>query len=301
MGPSVQSALLEHKFLIERSFKEAQGDLSSFSFVALFAWKEHFQFHIETIDNCLCIFAEDALGTFLSVPPLGKKVDKKTIEACFSKMEKANGAGSVSRIENVPFKQTQAFDPQRYELYLKSYEPCYYREDIVGLKGNAYKSKRSSYNAFVKNNTQEYLPYESAMMESCLCLYDDWAKERESKEKDDVYLSMLKENRDVHRLLLESSEELGLIGRVVVIKGKVRAYTFGYPLNEKTFCILLEVADLHYKGLPVFIFREFCKDDAAKKFPFINGMDSFGMKNVEVTKDSFRPQIRSCRPISFFD
>ena len=69
------------------------------------------------------------------------------------------------------------------------------------------------------------------------------------------------------------------------------AYTFGYPLNEQTFCVLFEIADLFCSGLGVFIFREFCRDAALTPYKFINVMDDFELNNIQRTKDSYRPVV----------
>jgi hypothetical protein len=73
------------------------------------------------------------------------------------------------------------------------------------------------------------------------------------------------------------------------VKGRVAGYTFGYRLDEKTFCVLCEITDLALKGLSVFIFRELCRDAALLSFPMINVMDDSGMENIRRTKLSFRP------------
>ena len=41
-----------------------------------------------------------------------------------------------------------------------------------------------------------------------------------------------------------------LIGRVVKVKGEIKAYTFGFEINDDMFCVYLETADLKIKGLP---------------------------------------------------
>jgi uncharacterized protein len=90
---------------------------------------------------------------------------------------------------------------------------------------------------------------------------------------------------------LENFKELGLEGRVVFVKDKVKAYTFGYPVNSEVFCVYLETTDLSINGLAVHIFREFCNDAQVRKFKFINAMDDFCLKNIERTKLSFRPSV----------
>lgn len=284
------TALLERKELIQQYLREAPGLLSSFSFINIFTWQGFFQFELEVIDGNLCVFARHEAGTFLYLPPLGKNVSSKTIQTCFERMEKVNRVKGVSRIENVHAHQLPLFPAEEYSHYNKGYEYCYYRKDLVRLAGNLYKSKRSSYNHFVKNYTFQYLPYADSMRADCAALYQEWAQGRRGVYADNaVSLQMLEENAGVHQLALRHYQELGLTGRVVTVDGKVRAYTFGYPLNEQTFCVLFEIADLSCKGLSVLIFREFCRDAALASYKFINVMDDFELENIHRTKLSFRP------------
>lgn len=285
-------ALLERKELIQQYLREAPGLLSSFSFVNIFTWQEFFQFELEVIDGNLCVFARHDAGTFLYLPPLGRNISPRTIAACFQRMEQANCRKGVSRVENVHACQLPLFSPEEFSYYNKGYEYCYYREDLVLLAGNPYKSKRSSYNQFARNYRFKYLPYEDAMREDCARLYQSWAQSRRPVYAGNaVALQMLEENAGVHQLALRHCNALGLTGRVVTIDGKIRAYTFGYPLNAQIFCVLFEIADLSFNGLGVFIFREFCRDAALAPYKFVNVMDNFELKNIQRVKDSFRPVV----------
>lgn len=284
------TALLERKELIQQYLREAPGMLSSFSFINIFTWQEFFQFELGVIDGNLCVFARHDAGTFLYLPPLGKNVSAKTIRACFERMDKVNRNKGVSRIENVHAHQLALFPLEEFSRYNKGCEYCYYRKDLANMAGNSYKSKRSSYNHFVKNYTFQYLPYDESMRADCAALYQDWAQSRRPVYANNaVALQMLEENAGVHQLALRHYRELGLTGRVVTVDGKIKAYTFGYPLNTETFCALFEIADLSFNGLGVFIFREFCRDTALAPYKFINVMDDFELENIHRTKMSFQP------------
>ena len=288
----MSAALLERKGLIQQYLRQAPGLLSSFSFINIFTWQKFFQFKLEVIDGNLCVFARHDAGTFLYLPPLGKNVSAKTIAACFERMERVNRVKGVARVENVHAHQLALFPAGKFSHYNKGYEYCYYRKDLIALTGNPYKSKRSSYNHFVKNYTFKYLPYENSMREDCAALYQNWTQSRRPVYANNaVSLQMLEENAGVHQLALRHYQELGLTGRVVTVDGKIKAYTFGYPLNTETFCVLFEIADLSFNGLGVFIFREFCRDAALAPYKFINVMDDFELKNIQRTKDSYRPVV----------
>lgn len=225
------------------------------------------------------------------LPPLGKNMQADIIEECFTMMEANNGTKGTTRVENVLPEQLCFFSPERYSFQPKEHEICYYRKDIAQLKGNRYKSKRSSYNYFVKNYPHQVLPYQDDMLEICCSLYDEWAEDRRLRNPDRIYQHLLDENRQVHRSMMKDYREIGLIGRVVLVGGEIKAYSFGFPLTKNVFCAFAEIADLKIKGLPVFIFREFCNDEDVKQFDFINVMDSFCLGNIEKTKMSFHPSV----------
>lgn len=264
--------------------------LSSYHFSSIFLWKDFFVFDFQDIDGYLCVFARHVFGSFLYLPPLGASISSAIIDKCFAHMNRINSKPSFSRIENVSGEDLKLFDPGRYKFMEKSREYCYLKEDLVGLKGNAYKSKRSSYNRFANHYAHEFVAFDRQWTEDCTHLYDAWAANRKERSSDDIYRTMLDENRAVHRLIFEYSDDLGLEGRVVLMDGKPCAYTFGYSLNEDTFCVLVETTNLDIKGLSVYLFNRFCADERLKQYRFINVMDDFAMNNIARTKQSFHPK-----------
>lgn len=292
-------ALLSKKKIFEKFLKKTDYVSSAFSFVNIFTWKDFFDFKFQVVNDTLCIFAKNFLGSFLYLPPLGKRITPHTLDACFDLMAKENKGRGVSRIENVEEKDFKFFPSETYQIYKKSEEFVYLREDIACLRGNKYKSKRALYNQLTRRQKHLFAPYTPQMRKACLQLYAQWAKERKKNNADDIYQQMIDENYKVHDLCLRYDKQLELVGRVVLINGKVSAYSFGFRLKEDTFCILLEVADLKIKGLPTYIFKEFCSDPDVKKFKFINVMDDFGLERIRATKLSFRPcRIYPCYVVS---
>ena len=283
--------LLDQKPLVEEFLQRESPRPSAFSFVNIFSWKDFFDFKFHVMDDTLCAFAHYSLGCFQYLPPLGKKVSPETLQRCFEIMETVNKGNGLSRIENVPQEQLSLFNPREYDYFKKGDEYCYYREEIALSKGNRFKAKRASYNHFKKHYRHDFLPFCPQMTHECEGLYERWAANRRKKYSDDVYRQMLEENRTVHALLFKFYKELGLIGRVVTVDGKIEAYTFGFALTRDIFCVLVEIANVDVKGLPVYVFRQFCDDPEMRPFKFVNGMDGFGMHNVEETKLSFRPHI----------
>lgn len=281
--------LLKKKTEIERFLKQTPYSLSAFSFVNIFIWSDFFDFVFKIIDHQLCIFAKNSIGSFLYLPPLGPKTTHKAIKDGFRHLFLENNGSGVTRIENIEERHLKLFEDKDFIIVKKSKEFIYKRQDIAQMKGKLFKSKRSLYNQFIKGNDFEFLPYAPDMEKDCLVLYDLWAQESKSRQKEDMAVFMIEENRGVHQKAMRYYQDLNLEGRVVRIKNQIIAYSFGFELKPDVFCILFEIADLRFKGISTYIFRAFCVDQQIQKYCWINSMDDFGLPNIEKTKQLFRP------------
>lgn len=283
--------LLARRPLLESYLKKTPGDLSCLSFANIFLWRDFFEFTFEEVNDNLCVFAQDSAGEFLYLPPLGQTISDKTIEFCFERMRWRNNSGSLTRIENVSEQQLKYFSEDRHKIYKKGHEYLYCRQDLARFQSGAYKSKRNACNYFRKNFSSAYRAYEPSMKEDCQKLYDVWQKRKRLGLREEIDLALLSDSQIVHRRVWEDFGALDLVGRVVEVDGRIAAYTFGYFVGEKTFCVLLEIADKDCKGLATYIFNRLCQDPALEKVKWINVMDDFGPENVCRTKMSFRPLV----------
>jgi uncharacterized protein len=281
--------LLQMKPEIDAALACHQHTCSAFHFSQLFVWKGAFCFEAVQFDNSTLVFARQPVGTFLFWPPLGKGIRPEAIEHAFGVMREENGPGGVSRIENVPEADLSAFADERFIKHVRGHEYIYLKEDIAHLVGKKYHAQRHEINMLMRAHHVEYRPFKASDARECRILFEQWLDVKRMKYDDEVYCSMLSENRAVHASAFSHADALGLIGRVAVIDGKVKAYTFGYPLSEKMFCVFLEVADPGVHGLASFIFREFAADAALKEFEHINAMDDFGMPQVAAAKRHWHP------------
>lgn len=278
---------LKDREIFERFFNKNRYNLSSFSFVNIFIWKDFFDFFWVIIEDNLCLFAKNKVGCFMYLPPLGGKISNALIEACFAIMDEGNLDKNISRIENIEEGNKEIFSRQNLILKNKDSEYIYPVKSLINLSGNNFKAKRAAYNYFVKNYQYKYAEFAPKFKQECLALYKKWSLSRENKYKDPIYLSMLDDNLKVHRLCFDYYKDLKLLGRIVEVNTEVKAYSFGFKLKKDTFCVLLEVADLSFKGLAQFIFRELCRE--MKDFKFINVMDDSGLENLKKSKLSYRP------------
>ena len=263
-------------------------ELSRYAFAPHYIWRDFFGFYWTVIDDHFCLFANQDGDYFMPILPMGELLNQKVIHQAYAFTLEANRAKQIARIENVPDGLLPFFRQMGFHAVEKEMEYLYDTDALIQLKGDRYKSKRAAYNVFVRNHTAAQLqPYQPAHLADCLSLYESWKQERGGHSHDDVYQAMLEDSRHSHRIGLMNYEELGLVGRVVFIDGILKGYTFGYSLNDEIFCVLFEVTDLETKGLAQFLFREFCREQAA--YRWTNTMDDSGLENLKRVKLSYRP------------
>ncbi len=277
---------LARKDEIEALLGLKQHSLSAYSLSGIYIWRGIYEIFSAPVGPCECIFFKDQLGCFAYLPPLGNDIDPQVIAGCFRIMDDYNPNKAVSRIENVEEAELSFFTRHGYVHDEKPGEYICKREELAGLKGDRFKSKRAACNFFASNYKFTYRPFRAQDKEGALELYRSWADERGRKSKDKIYLGMMRDNLSAQTEAMDNFRELGLSGRVIEINGKMRAYTIGYPLNEDTFCILFEITDLSVKGAAQYIFRTFCAELGYKN---INIMDDSGLDNLKKVKLSYHP------------
>lgn len=262
-------------------------DLSVYAFENIYIWKSLFDIKWQIINDGLCVFFKDNIGTFLYLTPLAKENSPAVIDEVFGIMDKQNRNKDISRIENAEEKDIPFYRSCGLDFRIKSYDYLCSRIELAQLKGNKFKSKRAAFNFFTKHYDFEYAPFSTKDKAECLKLYKLWMNSRKGKSRGPIYNYMLQDSQSALKIALDNFPLLGLSGKVVKSKGKIKGFTFGFPLNKDTFCILFEITDLSVKGLPQFIFARFCKE--LKDYKYINIMDDSGLENLKKVKLSYRP------------
>jgi hypothetical protein len=275
------------KKIVESYLSNMPRQLCVYSFAQIAIWEKLYSIEWTRIEGALFIFFKDSLGCFMNCEPLGKAVTAGAVAEAFRIMDGCNKNKAYSRIENVEERRVEFYRSLGYEAAAKGGDYVYERARLARLRGDSYKSKRASCNFFEKNYDSRYLPYTRRYSQACLDLYDAWALGRMETAGDRVYAGMLRDSRYCLQAALNKPSELGLRGRMILIDGVVKAFTFGYELNEDTFCILYEIADLAVKGISQYIFRQICIEE--DEYRYINAMDDSGIARIQSVKRSYRP------------
>lgn len=173
---------------------------------------------------------------------------------------------------------------KRFPIESKDY--VYLRKDLIELKGVRYKDKRNLCNNFGKNYS-----YKIEMLspsDEHLNLYKEWAENKIKKGINQYQQQLIEDSFFFHRRAFLDFNALGLEGIEIRIGNKLAGYTFGFRLNNETFCILGEITDIKYKGINQFIFREFCRV-IPNNYKYINTMDDSEIEGLRKNKLSYHP------------
>ncbi len=278
---------IQDKTRCEEFLKKSPHALSCYSFESIYIWKDLFEISYTVIEDALYIFFKDTSGVFLYLPPLGNTVSAPMLRAAFEALRALNTHQAVARIENIEEQDLPRYRGMGYTCTHKSDEYVCQSETLIELRGNHFKSKRAALNYFTKHYAyacREYAPHDAA---ACTALYEQWMQERREKSQDRFYCAMLEDSFKAFRVLVREYSQLGYKGAVVEVDGSIKGCTFGYPLREDTFCVAYEIADLSYKGIAQYMFREFCR--AHTHYPFVNIMDDSELENLKKVKLSYHP------------
>jgi uncharacterized protein len=163
----------------------------------------------------------------------------------------------------------------------------YTRDKLINLSGKKLQSKRNHINKF-KNlyPNYEYRDLTPELIPECLRLECQWRKAQDDSNQDE---SRTEELRSMTRAF-DRWERLGLLGGTIWVEGKLIAFTFGCPINQKTFDVCVEKADTSYEGSFTIINQEFIKH-LPEQYYYINREEDMGEEGLRNAKLSYKPDI----------
>jgi len=277
--PRFEAALAAHPV--------SDDPLAARSFPFHFIWQSLLRYEWMELEGHICLFAGDQDGSFLALPPIGPDPGVPAMTKAFEYLSKRNRTPALSRIENATERLAARCREKGYRVAPKGPDYLYRRSELVALRGNRYKSQRVAYNHCVAHAHPLFRPFRPGDTEACLALFRRWRQGVKHDGASDLSAHLAADAEHAHLNGITHAADLGLIGRVVEVEGRIAAYTFGYPLNATTFCILFEIADRHVKGLGAYIFREFCRE--LEPYELINTMDDSGLDGLRQSKLSYHP------------
>jgi hypothetical protein len=274
---------------LAESGAQVSDPLAAHAFAYHFVWSLLLAYWWLDQDGGFYLFAQSPDGMFLALPPLGAGPLEPRVREAFAMMRRWNRSSPVSRIENVSRAQKEDLVRSGFRSLPKPPDYIYDAAALATLKGDGYKSQRALCNRVTRDHAIRLDPYHASDRAACLRLYERWAVQKRRGRLDRMGQLLLEDAEAAHRLALSEHEGLGLVGSVARVEDEIQAYTFGYWLNQDTYCVLFEVADRSIPGLAQFLFRATCRRAVEEGATRINAMDDAGLPGLREAKLAYHP------------
>lgn len=264
------------------TYKPATSELT---FTNLFIWRSHYGFQWSVYKDWLLLYCAEATGGPYAFQPVGPSPRTGAIDMFFNWLrdEMKITRPSIERADGRLVDELGSVDRFLVEPLRDHADYVYRRENLQNLAGGKYRSKRNHINQFLRHYSYVYETLSDTHIEDCLELQEKWCKM--NRCKDD--LDLLGEHEAIIEIL-KYYKTLDVNGAVILVDGKVGAFTLGEMLNDDTAVIHIEKADPDIAGLYSLINQQFCEKQW-QNTTYINREQDLGIPGLREAKISYNP------------
>ncbi len=268
-----------------------QGDLPNcdYAFANMCSWNFLYESQYAIADDFLFVrfYVEEKGRRHLAYMfPVGNGDLKKAIEILEKDAEKMEYILLILGVTPDSKNKINALFPDNFTYIIERdyFDYIYLREDLATLKGKKFQPKRNHINKFKKQYEYTYLPITPDIVCRCMEVEQIWCKANlDENDKEDL----AHENRSM-TFAMQHFEELELSGGAILADGKIIAFTYGSPINNHTFGIHVEKADVSYEGIFSVINQEFASR-IPQQYTYINREEDLGIPGLRKSKLSYNP------------
>jgi len=281
--PQLRDLILEDKPLIDQLFTRFPPVISEFTFTNLFIWRVAYQIKISRFRNLLCLLSEQGENSFF-FPPVG---EGDMIECFQSLLRTLGGKGAPPKIVRIPETVVTQVNwtgsGMKAALDRSQCDYVYLVQDLIELKGRKYHRKRNHIKQFKEKYSHQYIPLTPEWVPQCLQLQTEWCDLRDCEASPGLHNESL-----AIKEAFTHFEKLEVKGGVILINGKVEAFTLGDPLNPETIVIHIEKANPAYEGLYPTINQAFLEHEGSG-YTYVNREQDLGEEGLRKAKESYFP------------
>ncbi len=286
--PALKKLTFEHKEILQGLLARSPHAFSGYTLPGIFGWSDLIRYWWMDVQGVFCLFAEQAGGLFMPIPPFGEPVSSELLQTVWNVLAEANQGSAVSRIEGIEPTDVAAYAAAGFKTAQAEPEYLYLRSNLADLRGDRFRSQRWAVNRSVRQMKEwHFRPFEPKDTLPCLQLYTLWGIRRQQREEGSFPKALVRDGLFFHRRLMMDHQEFGLTGGVLETEGRVVGYTFGAPVSPQIFCVFLEIADSSLPGVAQLLFREFCRQ--MDRYRFINAMGDCGIPGLRRAKEAYHP------------
>lgn len=260
---------------------------SEYVFSNNYIYRKIYHIDVARMDGFYLVRSEKGQASYLY--PAGSGDVKPVIEALLAD---AAERGDVFRMHGVTKESAALLEtlfPERFiiEEVRDNFDYIYESERLITLAGKKLHSKRNFINRFRQENEGRwaYEPITHANLDACWDMNERWCEQYGCDDNES-----LAEEACAVRNCFNNFDALGLSGGMLLVDGRVVAYTMGRPISHETFIVHIEKAFSEVAGAYPMINQQFVSH-AAADYKYINREDDVGDEGLRKAKLSYKPDI----------
>ena len=218
--------------------------------------------------------------------------DETVLRAVEAVLADAHGNGCAVSFETIVEPAAEALRrlfPGLFEIEEKRdyAEYLYTKEKLAFLAGHEMASKRHDLSTFERDygGRYEVRPIRTPEQIEQIRQFQAWWKTEKQLREEDVQLEL--EDAAI-RIGLEHFFELGLSGILVTIDGAIAGYTYGAPLSDTCYDVMIEKGDRRMTDIYKILNRDLVRQCCAG-MTYINREEDLGVPGLRKAKLSYKP------------
>lgn len=275
---------LSHREAVNRFLAADPPRVSELSFTNLFMWRGDKRPAWREIAGCLCLVQSPCgeQGPF-GLMPMGPGDKAAALDGVMQALAKIGAEPKACRVD-AGFVESH-LDPERYEAVADrdNFDYVYEAQKLIKLPGRKLHRKKNHLNRFIKSTAFAYRALDAELVGQVLDMQESWCALRECHQSP----GLLAEDLAIYQAL-QHFGELDYIGGVILIDGRVKAFSLGEMLNPQTAVIHIEKADPEVPGLYAAINQRFAQE-AWGRAEYINREQDLGLEGLRAAKESYQP------------
>jgi len=273
---------LEDKPRVDAALAADPPTVSELTFTNLWAWRRKRAIFTATDDAGALLLLCEEQGRHFFLPPVGD-IDPAATARRLQAF--AKGAGFDLRIERVPSATAGILAAAGFPVAAEraEFDYVYAVGEIASLAGRHFDGKRNQIRHLTATHACAFEPIDDAAAEECLALEEAWCDLRACHLDE----GLAAEQGGIAECL-RSRRRFGLIGGLVRVDGRVKAFALGEMLAAGTAVVHFEKADPGITGVYQLMNHWFCRE-ALAGFSFVNREQDLGIPGLRQTKLGWRP------------
>lgn len=276
---------LADRDLINGYLKYADSRSCELTFGNIYLWSRFYETGFAIVEDTIVFGEVD--GVYSYSFPVGPGDLKRAVDALMDHCRENNAVFQLHNVTGEEFEKLEEIYPGRFEIaYEREYADYVYEtEKLAKLSGKKYHSKKNHVNKFMSLYPDwSYEPITKENVEECFQMALRWRKENGCEEDEEKNAEMC-----VSLNSLRLFEELGFVGGVLRVNGKIVAYTVGEPSTKAdTMIVHIEKALSEVQGAYTVINQQFALHQG-QGYTYLNREDDVGDEGLRKAKLSYKP------------